>query len=83
MAMQANLEHREISPEVVEDLKHHRYKDDTRDKILNVNSSSGNSGTVTLGIGATPLLQHLSLSLLLAKTQTPLPKDSFKESLSS
>ena len=71
MAMQANLEQREISPEVLEDLKHHMYTDDTRDKILDVNSSSRNSGTVTLGMGATPLLQHLSLSLPPAKTLTP------------
>ena len=61
--MQANLEQRKISPEVVEDLKHHRFMDDTKDRNADVNSSSGNSGTVvTLGMGATPLLQHLSLS---------------------
>ena len=36
MAMQANLEQREISPEVVEDLKQHMYMDDTRDKVLDV-----------------------------------------------
>ena len=46
MAMQANLEQREISPEVEEDLKHHRFMDDTKDKNADVNSSSGNSGTV-------------------------------------
>ena len=48
MAMQANLEQREISPEVVEDLKHHRFMDDTRDRIMDVNSTSGNSGTIVV-----------------------------------
>ena len=51
MAMQANLEQRDISPEMVEDLKHHRYKDDTKDRNTEVSSSSRNSGTVvTLGM---------------------------------
>ena len=51
MAMQANLEQRDISPEIVEDLKHHMYKDDTKDRNVEVSSSSGNSGTVvTLGM---------------------------------
>ena len=51
MAMQANLEQRDISPEMVEDLKHHGYKDDTNDKNAEVNSSSGNLGTVVaLGV---------------------------------
>ena len=36
MAMQVNLEQREISPEVVEDLKQHMYTDDTRDEVLDV-----------------------------------------------
>ena len=51
MAMQANLEQRDISPEMVEDLKHHGHKDDTNDKNAEVNSSSRNSGTVVaLGV---------------------------------
>ena len=36
MAVQANLEQGEISPEVVEDLKQHMYTDDTRDEVLDV-----------------------------------------------
>ena len=51
MAMQANLEKRDISPEMVEDLEHHMYKDDTKDRNAEVSSSSGNSGTVVaLGV---------------------------------
>ena len=61
-----------MSPEVVEDVKQNMDTDDTRDEVLDVNSS-GNSGTVTLWMGATPLLQHLSLSLLLAKNTNPSP----------
>ena len=59
-----------MSPEVVEDVKQNMDTDDTRDEVLDVNSSR-NSGTVTLWMGATPLLQHLSL--LLAKNTNPSP----------
>ena len=51
MAKQANLEWRDISLEMVEDLKHDRYKDDTKDRNAEVSGSSRNSGTVvTLGM---------------------------------
>ena len=50
-----------MSPKVVEDVKQNIDTDDTRDEVFNVKSSM-NSGTVTLWMGATPLLQHLSLS---------------------
>ena len=39
-----------MSPEVVEDVKQNMDTDDTRDEVLDVNSS-GNSGTVTLWMG--------------------------------
>ena len=61
MAIQANLQQEMMRPEVVEDVKQNMDTDDTRDEVLDVNSR-GNSGTVTLWMGATPLLQHLSLS---------------------
>ena len=46
LAVQANLQWRDISPEMVEDLKHERYKDNTNDRNAEVSSSMGNSGTV-------------------------------------
>ena len=51
MAVQANLQQRDHQPEMVEDLYHHTYKDDTKDRIAEDSSSSGNSGTaVSLGV---------------------------------
>ena len=44
--MQANLQLRDVSLEMVEDLKHDRYKDDAKDRTAEANSSMGDSGTV-------------------------------------
>ena len=44
--MQANLQLRDVSLEMVEDLKHDRYKDDAKYRTAEVNSSMGDSGTV-------------------------------------
>ena len=46
IAVQANLQLRDVSLEMVEDLKHDRYKDDAKDRTAEVNSSMGDSGTV-------------------------------------
>ena len=43
--MQANLQLRDVSLEMVEDFKHDRYKDDARVRNAEVNSSMGVSGT--------------------------------------
>ena len=51
LAVQANLQWRDISLKMVEESKHDRYKDDTKDREAEVSSSSGNSGTVVaLGV---------------------------------
>ena len=44
--MQANLQLRDVSLEMVEDLNHNRYKDDAKDRTAEVSSSMGDSGTV-------------------------------------
>ena len=45
IAVQANLQLRDVSLEMVEDFKHDRYKDDARVRNAEVNSSMGVSGT--------------------------------------
>ena len=51
LAVQANLQWRDISLKMVEESKHDKYKDDTKDREAEVSSSSGNSGTVVaLGV---------------------------------
>ena len=73
-----------MSPEVVEDVKQNMDTDDTRDEVLDVcqpQRELRNSYPVD-GCNPSPPTS-LSLSLLPAKTRTPLPKDSLKESLSS
>ena len=46
LAVQANLQLRDVSLEMVEDLNHDRYKDDAKDRTTEVSSSKGDSGTV-------------------------------------
>ena len=51
LAMQANLQWRDISLKMVEESKHNEHEVDTKDREAEVSSSSGNSGTVlALGV---------------------------------
>ena len=60
LAMQANLQWRDISLEMVEYLEHDRYKDDTKGRNAEVSSSSENSGTVViLGVAVVNIVNHI------------------------